>query len=47
MYPCVDDMVDPQAKRQRDSCGSQVLRRLASRRQLTRVVSVLVIVLGL
>ena len=47
MYPCVDDMVDPQAKRQRDSCGSRVLRRLASRRQLTRVVSVLVIVLGL
>lgn len=47
MYPCVDDMVDPQAKRQRDSCGSRVLRRLASRRQLTRVVSVLVVVLGL
>ena len=47
MYPCVDDMVDPQAKRQRDSCGSRVLRRLASRRQLTRVVAVLVVVLGL
>ena len=53
MYPCCwhpqcDEMVDPQAKRQRDSCGSRlVLRRLSSRRQLTRVVSVLVVVLVL
>ena len=47
MCSCVDDMTDPQAKRQRDSCGSQVLRRLASRRQLTRVVPVLVVALGL
>ncbi len=46
--PCVDDMADPQAKSKSDNSWSRlVLRRLSSRRQLTRVVSVLVVVLVL
>ena len=48
MYPCVDDMADPQAKSKSDDYWSRLVRRrLLSRRQLTRVVSVLVVMLVL